>query len=212
MSADNTIEHAPESDSLVPMGEHTPGFDTVIRGYDREQVERHIAWLEGLVGQAEHDSAEARESVEEARAEAMAARQDATAARMELERGRPSYDALGKRIGQMLTLAEEEATELRSAGERDAERVRASSLAEHAQIERRRDEILQRAQQEAGAVVAAARQEAEKTVTASREQAAATEAHSKARVAELAQQQDKIREHLGRLQQQLAAAMGNPEQ
>src|SRR4051812_28007631 len=95
--------------TIVPMEERPHGFDVVLRGYDREQVDRHVAWLEGLLAQVEESAGQATAAADGARAEAMTAHQEAARAKAELERGRPSFDALGERITRMLKLAEEEA-------------------------------------------------------------------------------------------------------
>jgi DivIVA domain-containing protein len=77
-------------------------FDVVMRGYDRRQVDDYLA-----------------------RAAAVDAQM-----RSELERGRPSFDALGKRVTQMLELAEAEAEQMRMQAREEAARVRQQAARE----------------------------------------------------------------------------------
>jgi dsDNA-specific endonuclease/ATPase MutS2 len=194
-----------ETVPLVPMEERAPGFDVVLRGYDREQVDRHIAWLEDLLAQAESTSAEHQGLAEQARADAMRAHQQAAKAQAELERGRPTFDALGERIASMLTLAEEEADHLREQAHRDVEQITADAHALQQSTQSQRDEIVGRAEQEAQAIVAAARQQAEALLADSKRRIEALEADAHRRLAELSAQRDEIRTELARLHQQLAA-------
>jgi chromosome segregation ATPase len=101
-------------------------FDIVLRGYERNQVDRHVGHLEQLL-------AEAHAEVER------------------LQDGRPSYRELGGRIAQMLTLAEEQADEIRAEAFRATEdiRQRAAEAAEAAEQDgRERREALDREESE----------------------------------------------------------------
>src|ERR1700744_5758642 len=74
-------------------------FATVMRGYDRHQVDEHIRQIE----------TEARTH----RDQAQAMRRELTEAHRQIqEQERPTYSGLGARIEQLLRLAEEQATEL----------------------------------------------------------------------------------------------------
>ncbi len=116
---------------VVPLtGEPTvtpSSFDLVLRGYDRHQVDEHLRQLAGTIEQLRTELARTSS---------------------ELERGRPSYDALGERVAQILGLAEAEAAQLRSDAERDAAdlRVQAHRDAEElvASVRREVDELGQR--------------------------------------------------------------------
>jgi hypothetical protein len=87
-------------------------FTTVRRGYDPSEVER-------AVGQAQAEVAELRRRLEAAEAAAEQARNEAAASRDALvsreaqEPELPSYEHLGERVGQILSLAEAEAAEIR---------------------------------------------------------------------------------------------------
>jgi DivIVA domain-containing protein len=94
----------PPSDPADPVASspYPPHFDVVLRGYDRRQVDDHLA----------------RIGVEQ------------TQLRSELERDRPSFDALGHRVSQMLELAEAEAAQMRAQAAEEAARVREEALRE----------------------------------------------------------------------------------
>jgi len=121
------------------------GFDVVLRGYDRHQVDGHLARVAVLVEQqrAELAATAARESASTAELARVSA---------ELERGRPSFDALGERVSQMLGLAETESDQMRADAERDASVLRLAA-------EREAADIRSDARREAEELGAAARRE-----------------------------------------------------
>ena len=123
-------------------------FDLVLRGYDRHQVHQHLDRVAALIEQLRGELAEAtlaRESGHAAELDRL---------RGELERGRPSYDSLGERVGQILGLAESEANQLREDARHDSDTWRDAAGREAADI--RSD-----ARREADQLVAAARSEVE---------------------------------------------------
>ena len=87
-------------------------FTTVRRGYDPAEVER-------AVGQAQAEVADLRRRLEAAEAAADTAKGEASASREALvaresqQPEAPSYEHLGERVGQILSLAEAEAAEVR---------------------------------------------------------------------------------------------------
>jgi hypothetical protein len=87
-------------------------FTTVRRGYDPAEVER-------AVGQAQAEADDLRRRLEAAEAAAEQARSESAAAREALvaresqQPDAPTYEHLGERIGQILSLAEAEAAEIR---------------------------------------------------------------------------------------------------
>jgi cell division septum initiation protein DivIVA len=121
----------------------TDHFDVVLRGYERHQVDTHLRALAVLVEQLREELTESsrRDSVLSA---------DLARLRGENERGRPSFEALGERVAQMLSLAESEASQLRADAEKDAAALR------------------QAADQEAANTRSAARREAEELGAAAR--------------------------------------------
>ena len=85
-------------------------FVTVMRGYDRQQVDEHIRQIE----------AEVRQHREQAQA---MQRELSEAHRKIHEQERPTYSGLGARIEQLLRLAEEQATEVVQAARSEERRV-----------------------------------------------------------------------------------------
>jgi hypothetical protein len=195
----------PETAPIVPMEERATGFDIVLRGYDRDQVDRHITWLEGLLSQAEDGAASAATAADEARAEAMTARQDAVAARAELERGRPSFDALGERIVTMLKLAEEEADDMRARARADVETITQEARSLHQRTTAEREAVIGKAEREAYDIVQAARAQAQQIVEAAQRKSAALTDDAQRRLGEMSAQRDAIRGELARLHEQLTA-------
>jgi DivIVA domain-containing protein len=105
----------------------TNQFDLVLRGYDRHQVDAHLDRVAAVVEQLRVELTES------------ARRESATTAelamvRAEMERGKPSFDALGERVSQMLRLAESEAAQLRSDADHDAKALRQAAEREAADI------------------------------------------------------------------------------
>ena len=74
-------------------------FATVMRGYDRHQVDEHIRQIEAEVRQHRESTTSLKRELSEAH-------------RQIQEQERPTYSGLGARIEQLLRLAEEQATEL----------------------------------------------------------------------------------------------------
>jgi len=120
-----TVAEEPRA-GRTPAG-HVDQFGVVLRGYDRHQVDDYLAQLGTYVTQLREDLAEAL------------AREEATglelaAARADLERGRPSFDALGERVSQLLGLAEAEADQMRVSARSDAEQLRTGAERDAAQV------------------------------------------------------------------------------
>src|ERR1700689_5548710 len=87
-------------------------FLTVMRGYDRQQVDEHIRQIEAEVRQH--------------REQAQAMQRELSDARRQIhEQERPAYTGLGVRIEQLLRLAEEQATELVQTARSDASEIKA---------------------------------------------------------------------------------------
>jgi DivIVA domain-containing protein len=99
-------------------------FVTVMRGYDREQVDEHIRQI----------GAEVRQHREQARA---MRQQLSEAHRQTQEQERPTYSGLGGRIEQLLRLAEEQATEVVQAAGSEASEIKAAATADAAAMPRR---------------------------------------------------------------------------
>ena len=204
--SDERHDHPEAAAPLVPMEDHrTQGFDIVLRGYDREQVDRHVSWLEGMLAQVEENLAATTQAADSARADAMTAHQEAARARAELERGKPTFAALGERITRMLTLAEEEAEDLRAQAVREREQMLAQARAVQERVGAERDEVVGKAERDAYEIVAAARAQAEQIVADAKRRGDALTADAQRRLAEITAQRDEIHAELGRLHQQLAS-------
>ncbi|HSP38923.1 MAG TPA: sugar-binding protein [Frankiaceae bacterium] len=195
-----------EHTDLLPLRgpeEGGPVFDLVRRGYDREQVDSHLAWLEERVQEAE----QAREAAEASASQASA---DADQARDELESGRPSWDALGERISTILNLAEEEGAEIRAARSREADQLLGQARHDAAEAERLHGVRLRDAERQAQEIVRDAQREAEQVVREGQQQALEDERESKRRLTELERQRNTVHEQLATLHQRLAAALQLP--
>ena len=119
------------------MADEQTAFPTALRGYDRAQVDQHIADLQRVL-------AETRRQLEASDAEAMRLTGQLTEAQRALsETETPTYAGLGSRIEQLLRSAEEQstdvvtqaterATSIRSSAEGEAERVLARAEREAA--------------------------------------------------------------------------------
>jgi DivIVA domain-containing protein len=88
-------------------------FATVMRGYDRHQVDEHIRQIEAEVRQHREQSTTLKRELSEA-------------TRQIQEQERPTYSGLGARIEQLLRLAEEQATELVQAARSEANEIKAA--------------------------------------------------------------------------------------
>ena len=89
-------------------------FATVMRGYDRHQVDEHIRQIETEVRQHREQTQTLRQQLTDAH-------------RQIQEQERPTYSGLGARIEQLLRLAEEQATELVQAARSEANEIKAAA-------------------------------------------------------------------------------------
>ena len=172
-----------EHNDLLPLRspeEGGPAFELVRRGYDRDQVENHLGWLEDQLRNAEI----ARDAAEHAAASAAA---EAETAREALESGRPEWHELGERITQILTLAEDQGAEIRLQRTREAEQLLADTREAADQADRTHTAQLQSAREASDREVADAHAFAEQTVAAAQAHAeqtvASAEAHAEQTVA-----------------------------
>ncbi|MEP6852391.1 MAG: hypothetical protein ABJA87_07025 [bacterium] len=93
------------------MNESTPAFRTVMRGYDPAEVDRRIAELSYAAGAEQQRARDLQRQVDELAAATEAARQQADTA--PATPAEPDFTALGSRVGQILSLAEAEAAQIR---------------------------------------------------------------------------------------------------
>lgn len=226
-----------DEDLLPGTGDEQPsGFDIVLRGYDRRQVDDYLDRVEVALQQADARHAHDSGRVGELEA-ALADLRDRLAAAERRAEGRPEpASVVGDRLATMLRLAEEEAEQLvEQARSRAAEQTaqRAADLdAREAELRERLAEVDRatvQAQQDAEAIRAAARAdaerlraEAEEAARASaagiddevrqlreegRREAAAMTAEARRQVEELSRQRDAIAAQLQSLRDTLAGAV-----
>jgi DivIVA domain-containing protein len=228
-----------DDDQLVPLSDDDQpnGFDVVLRGYDRRQVDDYLDRVEAALNEADARHAEdaGRLAALESQVTDMHERL-ADAERRAAGRPEPASVA-GDRIAAMLRLAEEEAAAARAAAADDAERlvseaqVRAGqeSAKRSGELDRREREIQtsaeqaaalrQQAQQEAEAIRARAEEEAVSTRQHAQEElrrmheagqleAAAMTTEARRQVEELSRQRDGIAAQLQSLRDTLSGAVG----
>ena len=150
-----------EHTDLLPLRspeEGGPAFELVRRGYDREQVENHLGWLEDQLRNAEI----ARDAAEHAAASAAA---EAESAREALESGRPLWHELGDRVTQILTLAEDQGAEVRAQRTTEAEQLLADARQIAVDADRIHGTRIREAQETAAKLEADAEALAEQTVS-----------------------------------------------
>lgn len=144
------------------------GFPHVFRGYDPATVDQHLAQLHQAHDAALQDIDAARQEATSSAEELVQARRDHQTLTAELESARqrvaqleaaareasqPSFAGLGQRVGAILGLAEEEATEMRDRATRETAELRESADKEaselRAQAGRESDELRASAAEEA---------------------------------------------------------------
>ena len=96
-------------------------FATVMRGYDRHQVDEHIRQIETEVRQHREQTQTLRQQLTDAH-------------RQIQEQERPTHSSLGARIEQLLRLAEEQATELVQAARSEANEIKAAAKVDAAEL------------------------------------------------------------------------------
>jgi cell division septum initiation protein DivIVA len=130
-----------------------PEFATVMRGYDRGQVEDYVVRLQEFLHDSEQRAANADRRVAQTQSRIEGLERELTRAAEVAREPGATYDGLGERISTILRLAAEEAEGLKSTARseadsiveearRDAERGRVA--AEHAlnDLSRRRDQVV----------------------------------------------------------------------
>lgn len=192
-----------EQTDLLPLRspeEGGPAFELVRRGYDRDQVENHLGWLEDQLRNAEI----ARDAAEQAAASAAA---EAEAAREELQSGRPQWHELGDRITQILTLAEEQGAQIRAQRSQEADELLAEARQISADADRIHGSRIREGETQAQEIIANAQAEADRMLMRAQQETAEEERAASRRLAELERQRDAVNAQLSRLHEALAAAL-----
>jgi membrane protein involved in colicin uptake len=215
-----------------------PQFRTVLRGYDPNEVSAVVTELSQSLTTARRTAAERtmeltkaqeRESTLNAELDEAVARLAAAELNEQAHEAAPV--AVGPRISTILSLAEEEAGQLRADGERDAHEIRRAAEAEAARMKaaatEAADTILEQATQDAAATkkagaalqanVADAERRAAHIVDTARREAVAEGRRVQAEFAEAERNRDEIHAHLGgvlelltTLDAELAGDVGEP--
>lgn len=227
-----------DDDQLVPLSddEQPSGFDVVLRGYDRRQVDDYLDRVETALNEADARHAEdaGRLAALESQVTDMHERL-ADAERRAAGRPEPAPVA-GDRIAAMLRLAEDEAASMRAAATDEAERIvtdaqlRAGqeSAKRSSELDRREQDIAvaseqaaalrQQAQQEADTIRSRAADDADSTRQQAQEElrrlheagqleAAAMTTEARRQVEELSRQRDAIAAQLQSLRDTLSGAV-----
>ena len=110
------------------MSEHTSTpFRTVMRGYDPSEVDRHVAELSRAAGEARARAEQLSHELDETRqrmaSESVQAEERQRAADTAKPAAEPTFHDFGKRVGQILAMAEEEAQEMTSAAVAEVDRT-----------------------------------------------------------------------------------------
>lgn len=185
------------SDDLLPPPDESgdAGFDVVMRGYNRRQVEDYIERVEIALADADRQHQQDLAEVEAAKQELSQVRAKLIEAERRAE-GQPEPSSLvGERLLTMLRLAEQEAEEIVEKGH---QRAAANTADLQASLERREAEVTQamidaeqarlEAQRDADAVRAKAHQDAEALWAKAKAEVEALWAKAQAETAEFAAQ------------------------
>jgi DivIVA domain-containing protein len=152
------------------VSDQNPAFKTVMRGYDPTEVDHHLQELARRTSEITAEIAAERDQLTQQR-DGLAARvqelHEAAAASTEP----PSYEHLGERVGQILALADTEATELRDRARTEAEAHTTSVHAAAAQVRDEADQYATRIRSEADARAARIEEEARKAADDHRDSA-----------------------------------------
>jgi cell division septum initiation protein DivIVA len=105
-------------DQPIGEGGGVPLFAVTFRGYDRYEVEHHLAELDARVSSLAAERETSVQELIEVRAELAAANSEEAVA------GYPTYKAMGERIAELFAMAEQEAAALKSSAAAELDRAR----------------------------------------------------------------------------------------
>jgi cell division septum initiation protein DivIVA len=180
----------------------TPSFRSVLRGYDPAQVDQWRGEHAQALEQARQEAAERTVEVSGLKSALARAQEEHGQTRKALEAAQeqqrqasaPTFAGLGERIGNILTLADEEASEIRRNAQADAQTLAGTSrlAADQTRVDADRyaENLRTKAEAEATQLVEKARQQADallddadREAAARREEAEAYYEHQRARAA-----------------------------
>ncbi|MCW2572455.1 MAG: hypothetical protein JWO88_2513 [Frankiales bacterium] len=147
------VDPLADSAELALTAQDLPEFATVMRGYDRGQVEDYVTRLQEFLHDAEVRATNADRRVSQAGRRMEDLERELSRAAELAERPAAAYDGLGERIATILRLAAEEADSIRTAARQEADATLADTRREREQIKqaaerdlaelaRRRDGVL----------------------------------------------------------------------
>ncbi len=207
-----------------------PGFRTVLRGYDPTEVDRAIGDLCKARDQARAEAADGSLALDKAQAAVSQLEEQLSGYRARLAKlesakeEQPAFSDIGARIGRMLALAEDEASELRQRARAEAERVGEEATAEAEQLtnnaERHSRDVISKADTEAARILEAAKRQADEIVdyadreaVARREEAEAVyEAHRARAAAAAAEFEQTLAERREKASEEFTAQSASHEQ
>jgi hypothetical protein len=154
------------------MTDSAPTFRTTIRGYDPAAVDYRIAELTAALNAAHQQANEMAERVR-----ALTALAEDSRLQTKQEPHQPTYVDFGERVGQILVLAEEEATQIRAAAAAEVERKRDEIESSTGKLwvdaDRYASETRAAAEREAGGIVEEAKRTADQLLADANRQAIA---------------------------------------
>ncbi|MEP7193605.1 MAG: hypothetical protein ABI903_12155 [Actinomycetota bacterium] len=158
------------------MSGYSVSFRSALRGYNQDQVDHHMNELAQAAASAWQEANERTRQIEDLRAANSMLKNEVAAhaqrarelERAQLESAEPTYTGLGERIGSVLTLVDNEVSELRTRAHAGAENILA--LAEENALATRQDadkyarETISAAEDEVARILDEARQNADSLV------------------------------------------------
>jgi cell division septum initiation protein DivIVA len=155
-----------QTDFLSDLGQED-AFEKEMRGYSRRQVDEYVARSRSQTRDLEEQLSRSLDEMERLRLELSAARQAAG--------GKPAYEEISERMGQILKLADDEAKAQKTRAQEEIDAIRNDAKLEtekfRAEAREQSDRMLSAAQEQAEHAIATARAEAEKTRSAARNEA-----------------------------------------
>ncbi len=155
-----------QTDLLSDLG-HEDTFEKEMRGYSRRQVDEFVARSRSQSRDLEEQLSRSLDEIEQLRLELSSARQAAG--------GKPAYEEISERMGQILKLADDEAKAQKNRAQDEIAKIRAEAKQEtekfRAEARDQSDRMLSAAQEQAEHAIATARTEAEKTRSSARNEA-----------------------------------------
>jgi cell division septum initiation protein DivIVA len=169
-----------QTDFLSDLGQEDT-FEKEMRGYSRRQVDEFVARSRSQARDLEEQLSRSLDEMERLRLELSAARQAAG--------GKPAYEEISERMGQILKLADDEAKAQKTRAQEEIDAVRNDAKLEtekfRAEAREQSDRMLSAAQEQAEHAIATARAEAEKTRSAARNEAERSVATAKSQAKQL---------------------------